>query len=114
MDNIYETTRMKRKQEADEIISTSESYMSPTKSTEYDSSEDASDDECTSDSNYRTAFLEREFFLDDGTNQALKLKIMISPRTWQDNITAKCTHKGKAIGRAIARLIHRGIITRDF
>ncbi|KAL4918677.1 hypothetical protein BDW62DRAFT_217492 [Aspergillus aurantiobrunneus] len=114
MDNIRETTGTKRKREADEIISTSEGYTSPTESTEYDSSEDASDDECTSDSNYRTAFLEREFFLDDGTNQALKLEIMISPRTWRDNITAKCTHEGKAIGRAIVRLIHRGMITRDF
>lgn len=114
MDNIRETTGTKRKREADEITSTSEGYTSPTESTEYNRSEDASDDECTSDSNYRTAFLEKEFFPDDGTNQALKLEIMISPRTWRDNITAKCTHEGKAIGRAIARLIHRGMITRDF
>ncbi|KAL4811423.1 hypothetical protein ASPSYDRAFT_41373 [Aspergillus sydowii CBS 593.65] len=114
MDNIRETTGTKRKREADKITSTSEGYTSPTESTEYDSSEDASDYECTSDSNYRTASLEKEFFPDDGTNQALKLEIMISPRTWRDNITAKCTHEGKAIGRAIARLIHRGMITREF
>ncbi|KAB8069153.1 hypothetical protein BDV29DRAFT_183318 [Aspergillus leporis] len=113
MDNNRETTGAKRKREADEITSISEDYTS-TESSEYDSSEHGSDNEFTSDRKYKTTLVESEFLPDDGTNRALKIEIVISPRVWRDNITAKCTHEGKAIGRVIARFIYRGMITKNF
>ncbi|KAE8396832.1 hypothetical protein BDV37DRAFT_93183 [Aspergillus pseudonomiae] len=113
MDNNRVTTGAKRKQEADEISSTSEDYTS-TESSEYDRSEDASDDEFMPDRKYKTTLVENEFLPNDGTNRALKIEIVISPHVWRDNITAKCTHKGKVIGRAIARFIYRAMITKNF
>ncbi|KAB8224399.1 hypothetical protein BDV33DRAFT_188357 [Aspergillus novoparasiticus] len=103
MDNNRETTGAKRKREAD-ISSTSEGYIS-TESSEYDISEDGSDDEFTSDRKYKTTLVESEFLPDDGINRALNIEILISPRVWRDNITAQCTHEGKAIGREIEKVV---------
>ncbi|KAE8384354.1 hypothetical protein BDV23DRAFT_177129 [Aspergillus alliaceus] len=112
MDNHRETTGAKKKQEAD-ISSISEDYTS-TESSEYNSSEDSSDDEFMSNRKYKTTLVKSEFLSDDGINQALKIEILILPRVWRDNITAQYTYKGKAIGRVIARFIYRGMITKDF
>ncbi|CRG89880.1 hypothetical protein PISL3812_06919 [Talaromyces islandicus] len=106
MDNNHETIRPKRKRETDAFPS-SEGYMS----TEYDGSEDSSEDEFTSD--HKHALIESEFFL-DGTNQAVRIEIWVSPCAWLDDITAKCIHRGKTIGYAVAQFIYRGMITKDF
>lgn len=113
MDITCETTGAVRIREAVNITSASEDYTS-TKSDEFDSSEDDYDNESRSDRKCNPTLIEREFLLDDGTNQAVKIEISISPRAWRDDITAKCTHEGKAIGHAVARFIYRGIITKDF
>ncbi|QKX63191.1 uncharacterized protein TRUGW13939_10360 [Talaromyces rugulosus] len=111
MDNSHETTGAKTKRETDAFTS-SEGYTS-TETDEYGSSEDSSDDEFTSDRKDKTTLIESEFLL-NGTNQAVKIEIWISSRAWRDDITAKCTHKGKAIGHAFARFIYRGMVTKNF
>lgn len=118
MDITCETTRTKWEREADEIISTSEGYTSTEsdeyESDEYDSDEDGSDDESMPGRKYRTALIQNEFVVDDGTDQAVQIEVLIKPRVWRDNITAKCTYGEKSIGHAIARFIHRGMITKHF
>jgi GNAT superfamily N-acetyltransferase len=91
----------------------SEGYTS-TESDEYDSSERGSDDESVPYRKYKTALIQSEFVLDDGTDQAVQIQVLITPRVWRDNIIAKCTHGGKLVGHAIARFIHRGMITKHF
>jgi hypothetical protein len=112
MDNNRETPRVNRERETDEVTSPSESYTS-TESDEYDSLGDGSND-VASDHRYKTTLIKNDFVPEDGTNRALKIEMLISPRAWRDDITAKCTHKGKSIGHAIARFIYRGMITKDF
>jgi GNAT superfamily N-acetyltransferase len=113
MDNNRELTGAEWEQEADEITFISESYTS-SESSEYNRSEDSSDDEFASSRRHKTTLIESEFLPADGTNRTLKIEISVSPGTWRDNITAKCTHEGKAIGHVIARLIHRRMITKHF
>ncbi|KUL83668.1 hypothetical protein ZTR_11068 [Talaromyces verruculosus] len=133
MDITCETTRTQWEREVDDIISASEGYTSTEsdeyesdeyesdeyesdeyESDEYDSSEDGSDDESMSGHNYKTALIQNKFVLDDGTDRAVQIEVLIKPRVWRDKIIAKCTYGGKSIGHAIARFIHRGMITKHF
>jgi hypothetical protein len=70
MDNSHETTGAKTKQETDKLTS-SEGYTS----TEYNSSEDSSNDEFTSD--HKHALIQSEVFLST-TNQAVRIDLGIA------------------------------------